>query len=30
MEQLSETNLPIVGRIQHGLQEIVNNKKRVK
>ena len=29
MEQLTKTNLPIVGRIQHGEQQIVNQRKRV-
>ena len=29
MEQVTKTNLPIVGRIQHGMQQIVNQRKRV-
>lgn len=29
MEQVTRTNLPIVGRIQHGEQQLVNHKKRV-
>ena len=29
MEQVTRTNLPIVGRIQHGMQQIVNQRKRV-
>lgn len=29
MEQGTRTNLPIVGRIQHGEQQLVNHKKRV-
>lgn len=28
MEQVTKTNLPIVGRIQHGMQQIVNQKKK--
>jgi len=29
MEQVTRTNLPIVGRIQHGEQQVVNQRKRV-
>lgn len=30
MEQVTRTNLPLAGRIQHGEQQIINNKKKVK
>lgn len=29
MEQVTKTNLPICGKIQHGMQQIVNQRKRV-
>lgn len=30
MEQVTKTNLPLAGRIQHGEQQIINHKKKVK
>ena len=30
MEQVTRTNLPLAGRIQHGEQQIINHKKKVK
>lgn len=29
MNQVNNMNLPLVGRIQHGEQQLINNKKRV-